>query len=298
MKYFFLLFIFMSLFSQAGTALKIVCTTNDPAALANEIGGDLVQVDALALGSRDPHFAQAKPSMIHKVSQADLFILIGADLEIGWVPALLKASRNPEIVEGNDHYLDLSQSIELLDIPTGPVTRAMGDVHPLGNPHYWLDPRNGIVMAESIAARLEKLDPAHADVFKANLVAWRTGFLEKMKDWAKRMEPFRDVPVLAFHTSFRYLENAFSLKIVGFVEPKPGIAPGPKYLNQLQNQIQTEHLKFILMETYYPRKGPDYLARNTPVKVLVLPQSVGSTPETKTFSDIFEGIVQMIEAAK
>ena len=153
-------------------------------------------------------------------------------------------------------------------------------------------------MAEAIAGRLALLDPDHADMFQDNLNRWRTDFLTKVENWKKRMEPFQEVPVLAFHTSLRYLEHAFGIKIMGFVEPKPGIAPGPKYLNQLQNQIRTEHLEYILMETYYPRKGPDYLARNTNVKVLVLPQSVGSTPETKTYSDIFEGLVQMFEATK
>ena len=283
----------MPLLSQA--ALKVVATTQDLAALAQAVGRDRVEVISLTPGTRDPHYAEAKPSMIRQVYQADLLLLVGAELEIGWLPPLLQAARNPRVLPGSAGYLDLSGTVPLLGVPGAPVTRAMGDVHAQGNPHYWLNPANGLRMAQAIATRLSALDGAHAMEYQTNLASFEQLLQARMTAWQAALAPLKGKPVIAYHSSFLYLADAFGLVIADQVEPVPGIAPGVAHLQKLVARIKADQVRLLIMETYYERRSAGYLAEQTGIKVAVLPNSVGSTPEIATYFDLFDGIVAALQ---
>lgn len=295
-RHVFLLFVLMgSANSQA--AMRVVTTTEDLAAIARAIGGAAVDVESLTAGTRDPHFAEAKPSMIRKVSRADLLILIGADMEIGWLPPLLLSARNVRVHSGRAGYLDLSEVVPLLGKITGPVSRAMGDVHAKGNPHYWLDPRNGVRMARAIATRLSALDPAGEATYQARLADFEQTLEEKLGEWQTTLAPLRGQAVIAYHTSFIYLADAFGFSIVDEVESMPGITPSAAYLSQLVQRINSEQISLLLMEPYYERRSARYLHDQTGIRIAVLPQSVGAFPEIATYVDLFDRIVAILSHA-
>lgn len=281
----------------AQAALNVVTSTEDIAALTQAIGGNAVSVKSLTRGTADPHFAQAKPSMIRDVYQADLLVAVGAELEVGWMPALLQTARNAKVQPGNPGYLDLSTSVTLLDKATGPVTRAMGDVHAGGNPHYWLDPNNGVLMARAIAQRLGQLDGAHAKDYEGGLAAFEQQMQGNIAAWKTALAPLAGKPVIAYHTSLVYLANAFGFRIAGEVEPKPGIAPSAAHLTQLIARIKEQRVGTLIMEPYYEQRSAKYLSEQTGLRVVVLPQSVGATPQIKTYFDLFDGIVAAFKQA-
>lgn len=278
-------------------ALNIVTSTEDLAALTQAIGGSAVNVKTLTRGTADPHFAQAKPSMIRDVYQADLLLVVGAELEVGWMPALLQSARNAKVQPGNPGYLDLSTAVTLLNKPTGPVTRDMGDVHAAGNPHYWLDPNNGVLMARAIAQRLSQLDGAHAKDYERELAAFEQQAHNKIAAWKTALAPLAGKAVIAYHTSFVYLANAFGFRIAAEVEPKPGIAPSAAYLAQLIARIKEQQIGVLIMEPYYEQRSAKYLSEQTGVRVAVLPQSVGATSQIKTYFDLFDAIVAALKNA-
>ncbi len=277
--------------------LNVVTTTSDSAAIVQMIGGEHVQVQSLTLGTRDPHFAEATPSMIRRVHQADLLVLIGADLEIGWLPPLLEAARNSRVLLGARGYVDLSTSVLLLDKPTGTVSRAQGDVHANGNPHYWLDPRNGLRMAQMISVRLGEIDPTHAADYRARLEAFQQELERRLPVWQASLASLKGKPVLAYHKSFVYLADAFGFQIVAEVEPKPGIPPNASHLQQLIATIHTRKISALIMEPYYERRSAEYLAQQTGVKVVVLPQSVGAQPGIATYFELFGAVIAAFKTA-
>jgi len=281
----------------ADAAVQVVSTITDFASIAQAVGGEDVHAVSLTPGSRDPHFAVAKPSMIRTVSRADLLLLIGADMEIGWLPPLLRRGRNANIQLGTPGYLDLSMVIPLLEVPKVAVTRAMGDVHPKGNPHYWLDPRNGARIARAIAGRLAEIDPAHADAYRQRLNAFLQTLKTKYAGWRKQLAPLRGRPVLAYHSSMAYLASAFGFYIADEVEPKPGIAPSASYLNQLLAKIRSEHIELLVMEPFYERRSGRFLHEKTGIHVVVIPQSVEALPGINNYFDLFDGIVARITNA-
>lgn len=278
-------------------ALRVVTTTQDLAALAEAVGGERVKVQSLTPGTRDPHFASAKPSMIRTVFDADLLLVIGADMEIGWLPPLLQSARNAKVQPGNPGYLDLSDVVPLLGKVSGPVSRAMGDVHARGNPHYWLDPRNGVRMARAIAARLGELDPAHKDGYQRRFEDFAHTMDNKLPVWRAGLARLQGKPVIAYHKSFVYLADAFDFHIVGEVEPKPGIAPSAASLSALVTRIRDERIDLLIMEPYYERRSAAYLNEQTGIQVAVLPQSVGAEPEIQTYFDLFDAIVAALNQA-
>jgi len=290
-----LLLLSFSLTSQA--ALKVVTTTQDLAAIAEAMGGDQVQVQSLTRGTRDPHFASAKPSMIRKVFRADMLLVLGAELEIGWLPPLLQSARNARVQPGNPGYLDLSSVVPLLEKIRSPVSRAMGDVHVNGNPHYWLDPRNGVRMAEAIAIRLGELDPVHKEYYQQRLRDFSQTMDAKLLVWRAALAQLKGTPVIAYHNSFIYLADAFGFRIADEVEPKPGIAPSAASLSALVAQIQNEHIALLIMEPYYERRSASYLNEQTGIRVVILPQSVGSQPDIHTYFDLFDAIVVALNNA-
>src|SRR3954462_5908895 len=218
--------------------LNIITSTTDLAALAQEVGGDKITVDSIAKGYQDPHFVEAKPSFLLKLRQADLLISVGLQLEIGWLPPLVTQSGNPRIQVGAPGYLDASQFAEILEIPTGQVTRAMGDVHPLGNPHYWLDPDNGRRIAKGIAEKLAELDPSDAAYFQQRYQDFDKRLTAAEKNWDDQMRPYRGRKVVTYHRSWPNFAHHFGLDVVSYIEPRPGIPPTPQHTIELMQQMK------------------------------------------------------------
>jgi zinc/manganese transport system substrate-binding protein len=283
--------------ASAHAALRVVTSLPDLASITSAIGGDRVETFALAKGYQDPHFVDAKPSFVLKLSRADLLIVAGLELEIGYLPPLLDQSRNDKIHPGSPGYLDASVGCDVLNRPTGVVTRAMGDVHPYGNPHYWTDPENGRVIARAIAAKLGELDPVGAATFAANLLAFEARLTAKEKEWDAKMAPYAGAKVVTFHDSWPNFAKRFRLEIVGTVEPKPGIPPSPSHTLDIINLISTEKVKVILVEPYFDRKTPDSIAAKTGAAVVTTYPSVGGIPEINDYFDLFDRDVSALATA-
>jgi zinc/manganese transport system substrate-binding protein len=282
---------------SAGASLNVVTTTEDLAALTREVGGDKVKVEALGRGYQDPHFVEAKPSFILKLHAADLLVLVGRELEIGWLPPLIQQSRNVRIQPGADGYLDASLTVRILEIPTGQITRAMGDVHPLGNPHYWLDPDNGRRIAKAIADKLAQLAPADAAAFTARYADFDRRLAEAEGRWRALMAPYAGLKVVTYHNSWPNFAERFGLKVVGFVEPRPGIPPSPGHTLELIQQMKRDNVKILLVEPYFDLKTPNSVARETGAKVLVMSPSVGSEKEVDDYFKLFDHDLGLLVSA-
>lgn len=274
--------------STAAAQLNVITTTEDLAAIAREIGGDRIKVEALAKGYQDPHFVEAKPSFVIKLHRADLLILVGRELEAAWLPALITQSRNAKIQPGAAGYLDASRNARILDIPTGQITRAMGDVHPLGNPHYWLSPDNGRRIAHVIEQKLAELQPAGAAFFAARFADFDRRLGEAEKRWTAMFAPYKGVKVVTYHRSWPNFAEAFGLNVVGYVEPKPGIPPSPSHTLSLIQEMKRQDVRLILVEPYFDLKTPERVAAGTGAKVVVLLPSVGGLEPVKTYFDLFD----------
>ena len=281
----------------AHARLNIVTTTEDIAAIARAVAGGAAEVASLTPAAANPHFAEAKPSMIRKVARADALFIVGAGMEAGWLPPLLENARNAKVQPAAPGFLDLSQHVELRDKAQGTVSRAQGDVHAQGNPHYWLDPRNGVRMAHAIAARLAALDAAHADDFRGRAEAFTRTIAQRLPQWQAALAALEDKPVIAYHTSFAYLAHAFGFRIVAQVEPKPGIAPSAAHLRGLVERIKADGIELLIEEPFYERRSADYLAAQTGIKVAILPQSVGAVAAIKDYPGLFDAIVARLSAS-
>jgi len=281
----------------AETKPNVIATTEDLASLAREVGGDRIVVDSIARGYQDPHFVEAKPSFILKLQKADLLIVVGRELEIGWLPPLIQQSRNAKVQVGADGYLDASQGVRILEIPTGQVTRAMGDVHPQGNPHYWLDPENGRAIAKSICDKLSQFRPADRAYFEQRLAAFGARLTEAEKKWLALMAPYKGIKVVTYHRSFANFADRFGLDIVGYVEPRPGIPPSPSHTLDLIQEMRRQNIKLILVEPYFDLKTPESVGRATGARVLVMPPSVGGVKEAADFFALFDYNVTLLADA-
>jgi len=271
-----------------------VATTEDLASLAREVGGDKVQVDALAKGYQDPHFVDPKPSFILQVSRADLLIAVGRELEIGWLPPLISSGRNAKIQPGASGYLDASQNVKILEIPTGQITRAMGDVHPSGNPHYWLDPDNGRKIAQSIRDKLSELSPNDKAYFAQRYADFDKRLAEAQKKWDATMAPYKGTKLVTYHRSWPNFMERFGLNVMGYVEPKPGIPPSPSHTLDLIGEMKNQDVKLIVVEPYFDLKTPQAIANQVGGKVLVLAPSVGGTKEASDYIQLFEYDVNLL----
>lgn len=280
--------------APAAAELKVVTTTEDLAAIAREVGGDRVDVEAIARGYQDPHFVEAKPSFILRLARADLLIVVGRDLEIGWLPPLVQQSRNREIQPGAPNYLDASLNVKILEIPAGQITRAMGDVHPLGNPHYWLDPDNGRIIAKTILARFAALQPADRSYFERREADFERRLTEASTRWEAMMAPLAGTQVVTYHQSYSNFAERFGLEVVGYVEPRPGIPPSPQHTLDLMTEMKRLNVKLVLVEPYFDLKTPDAIGRETGAKVLVVPPSVGGVKEIDDYISLFDYNVNLI----
>jgi zinc/manganese transport system substrate-binding protein len=283
--------------ASASAAVKVVTSLQDFASIADAIGGKRVETFALAKGYQDPHFVEPKPSFVLKLSKADLLVVAGLELEVGYLPPLIDQSRNDRIRPGAAGYLDASNGCDILEKPTGTVTRAMGDVHPFGNPHYWLDPDNGRVIARAIAAKLTELDPSAAAEYKANLAAFDAKLAEGEKRWDAALGPYAGTALVTYHNSWPNFLKRFKLTAAGYIEPKPGIPPSPAHTVDLINMMIEKKIPVILMEPYFDQKTPKSVADKTGATLVTFIPSVGGVPDAKDYVGLFDYDVKLLADA-
>jgi zinc/manganese transport system substrate-binding protein len=296
-KWIVLVVVVMSAWSTVArgqTKLNVIATTEDLASIAREVGGDRIVIDSISKGYQDPHFVEAKPSFILKLQKADVLIVVGRELEIGWLPPLVQQSRNGKIQPGAEGYLDASLGAQILEMPTGQITRAMGDVHPLGNPHYWLDPENGKRIAKEIADKFKQFRPNDHAYFDQRLNDFTTRLDAAEKRWLAMMAPYKGTKVVTYHRSFPNFAERFGPEIIGYVEPRPGIPPTPQHTLDVMNEMKRLKVKVVLVEPYFDLKTPEAIGRETGAHVLVMPPSVGGVKETSDYFKLFDYDINLL----
>lgn len=282
-------------FSYAGV-IHVVTTTQDTRSIAENVGGNKVEVFAIATGYQNPHFVDPKPSYIIKLANADLYVTLGLDLESGWSPSLLTSSRNVKIQRGRDGYVDASVGIALQQIPSS-INRAEGDIHAFGNPHYWLDPLNGKIIARNICNGLEKISPENKIYFESNLKIFNEQIDHKMKSWNAAMSGFYGTKVIAYHNEWCYFENRFGLHIIDFLEPKPGIPPTPSQLVKIIREIKDNNIKVIITSPYFTASSSGIVSKQTGAKTLVMATSVGAFDSIKNYFDLIDYNIRLFTSA-
>lgn len=298
----FITFVLISIFFSAGDAsakVQIVASLPDLGAIAREIGGDKVNVVTLAKGYQDPHFVDAKPIYITKLNRADLLIYNGLDLELGWLPLLVTGARNSNISTlDSPGNLDASIFVpNILEVPTSPIDRSGGDVHPRGNPHYMLDPRNGFPVAKGIAAKLMELDSENASYYEENYKKFADHLDQKIKEWDEELAPYKGTEIVSYHKNLEYLSDWAGFKEIGFIEPKPGIPPTPSHVAALIKKMEQTDVKLVIASNYYPQKTPSLIAEKTGAVFLSIPTQVEGQDGINTYFDLFDAIVGEITAA-
>jgi zinc/manganese transport system substrate-binding protein len=285
------------IYASAGT-VRVVTTTQDLKSITELIGGNKVDVFGIATGYQNPHFVDPKPSYIIKLSNADMFVTVGLDLETGWSPSLLASSRNTKIQKGSPGYVDASTGVQLMQVPSS-INRAEGDIHIYGNPHYWLDPWNGKQIARNICDGLERVSPENKSFFEANLKTFDETIDSKLKTWTAQMAKYKGTKVIAYHNEWCYFENRFGLQIVDFLEPKPGIPPTPTQLVKIINEVKSNSIKVIISSPYFTTASSDVVAKQTGAKALTLATSAGAFDSIKNYYDLFDyNIAQLVSALK
>jgi ABC-type Zn uptake system ZnuABC Zn-binding protein ZnuA len=325
----------VALAAPAGAAepLRVVATAPDLGALVRAVGGDLVAVTVLGKPTEDPHFVEAKPSYIKALSEADLYAQTGMEMEMGYAPVLLTGARNPRIVPGQKGYVDASLVIVPLEVPVGPVDRSMGDVHPAGNPHYLLDPLNGLKVAARLRDALTALRPADGAAFAANYERFRQQlddalvgpalaskyggeklarlaeygklmpFLQQQGDaaalggWLGALAPYRGVKAVDDHPIWTYFAHRFGIDIVGHLEPKPGVPPTTRHLQEVVELMQADHVPLLLAAAYYDPRHADFVAAQTGARVVRMANQVGSRPGTDEYVGMIGYDVEQVVAA-
>jgi zinc/manganese transport system substrate-binding protein len=275
----------------AARKLRVVATTNDLKWAVEQIGGKNVEVVALMHPLQNPHTVQPRPSFIVQLNRADLLVRIGLDYEEPWLPPLVEESRNPKIRRGGAGDVDASIGIPLLEIPQGRVTREQGEVHIFGNPHYWLDPENMKIIARNIAEGLKRVDPSNADEYDGNLKRLERLMDDLLDETLKLAAPLRGEKFVAYHATWSYLANRYGFRIIGYLEPKPGIPPSASHLADLIVRMRQEKVKFILKEPFYENRIPNMVAQRTGAKVVEICPTVGGEPDTETYPKLLRRIL-------
>ncbi len=277
--------------------VQVVATTPDLAAIAREIGGDLIDVVALAKPTEDPHFVDAKPGHIATLNRADMLIDGGAELEIGWLPPLLESARNAKLANGAPGRVSAAVGVRLLEVPAT-LDRSKGDVHAMGNPHFLIDPVNVKLIAGQIADHLSKVAPASAATFAANLKKFNTTLDAKYTEWQATMAPFKGAKIVTYHNDFVYLAARFNLDVVETLEPKPGIAPSPAHLAQVISTMKAQKVRAILVQPFQNRKTADNVVRQAGIgTVLDISQQPGAIANTATYFTLMDYIVKSLATA-
>jgi zinc/manganese transport system substrate-binding protein len=280
----------------AQAKLNVVATLPDFGALAREVGGDKIDIVVLAKPTEDSHFVDARPSFVVSLRNADVLIDGGAELELGWLPPLLQNARNPKIEVGKPGRVHASQGIRLMNVPAN-VTRAAGDVHALGNPHFAADPIIAKAIAQHIAQSFSAVDAANASVYDANYKKFEATINAKLQEWGAAMLPFRGQHVAAYHDSWPYFGHRFGLNIDIFLEPKPGIPPSPSHLTEVIAQMKAQHVKAVIVEPYHDRRVAEKVASATGAKVVLFAQFPGGIPGTETYVKLIDTLVSRLAAA-
>jgi len=281
---------------SAHAKLNVVATLPDFGSLAREIGGDKINLVVLAKPTEDPHFVDARPSFVVSLRSADVLIDGGAELELGWLPPLLQNARNPKIEIGKPGRVQASQGIHLMNVPAN-VTRAAGDVHALGNPHFAADPIIAKAIAQHIAQSFSALDPANAAFYEANYKKFEASINAKLQEWGAAMSPFKGQQVVAYHDSWPYFAHRFGVNIDIFLEPKPGIPPSPSHLTEVIAQIKTQKVKAIIVEPFHDRRIAEKVASTTGAKVVEFSQFPGGLPGTDSYVKLIDTLVSRLAAA-
>ena len=279
----------------ASAAIKVLATTPDWAALTTELGGDKVNVYTATSAFQDVHRVDAKPSLVARARSADLVVATGADLEIGWLPVLLQDSGNTRIQPGQPGYFEAAPLVHLLEVPSA-VDRAMGDIHPLGNPHVTLDPRNIAIIAKALSARLVLLDSGNAAFYAARGEDFQKRWAQAAAKWDAEAAPLKGVPVVVIHRDQVYLCNWLGMRELAAIEPKPGVPPSAGYLGELVTKLTATPPKMILRSAYNDPRAADWLAQRIHVPVVLLPYTVGGTPEAKDLFGLFDDTINRLLA--
>ena len=280
----------------AQASLNVVATLPDFGSLAREIGGDKVNVTVLAKATEDPHFVDARPSFVVALRNADVLIDGGAELELGWLPPLLQNARNPKIDVGKPGRIQASEGVRLMNVPAN-ATRAAGDVHALGNPHFTVDPIIAKAIAQHIAQSFSALDPANAAFYQANYQKFETTINAKLQEWGAAMVPFHGQHVVAYHDSWPYFAHRFGVAIDIFLEPKPGIPPSPSHLTEVIAQMKAQHFKAVIVEPFHDRRIAEKVATATGAKVVEFSQFPGGLPGTDSYVKLIDTLVSRLAAA-
>jgi zinc/manganese transport system substrate-binding protein len=280
----------------ARAEIKVVTASSDLKYICERVGGPGVKVESLAAGDQDLHMVEPRPSMVFKLKKADLVVRVGLDLDM-WMDSLINAAKNKALFYGAPGYVDASAGVPLLEKPEGKVDASMGDIHIYGNPHYWLDPANGKIVAKNILAGLKRLAPEKSELFENNYAAFVKETDERLAAWTERAAQFKGLKVVTYHGSWPYFAGRFGLEVAGHVEPKPGIPPSASHLDGLVKKMTAESVKVILTESYYPRKGPDFLAAKTGAAVVTAAVSAGGARDVKTYFDVFDRVIAELEKA-
>jgi len=292
-------FLFATLLpTRASAILQVVTTTEGLAALAREVGGDRVKVESLSRGIQDPHFVDPNPTLAVKLRNADLLVDMGLELEVGWLPPLVNQSRNPDIQVSGGRRLIASNAVDVMDMPTGPVDRSQGDIHPSGNPHFLSDPRRAERIAAAIAAKLAQLDPAGAAYYQGRLADFDRRLAAAMTRWRSELAPAQGAKVVTHHNSLRYLLDFGGVSAAGYLEPKPGITPPPSHLADLIGVVKSNGVKVILVENYYDRKAADLVARLSGARVEAIPGDVGGSKDAADYFSYVDALVKALAQAK
>lgn len=286
-----------SVASPARAAVNVVTTTEGLAAIVREVGGDKVNVFSLSRGIQDPHFVDPNPSLAVKLRNADLLVDMGLELEVGWLPPLVTQSRNSAIQPGGARRFTAASVIAPLDLPTGPVDRSQGDIHPSGNPHFLSDPRRALQVAAAIAARLAEIDPGNAAYYQSRLQDFQARVTAAEKGWKAQLAPLAGRSVITQHQTLTYLLDWAGLKAAGFLEPKPGIAPPPSHVASLAGTVKAAGVKGVLVENYYDPRSANQLRDLTGVKVLVVPGDVGGSKEATGYVAWMDVLVKALVQA-
>ncbi len=279
--------------ANAANKIKVVTALPDLASITQAIGGDKVEVFSIGKGYQDPHFIPPKPSFIVKLKNAQMLVRVGLGLDI-WLDSLIRSSGNPKIYFGAPGYVDASIGIPVLEFPNRKIDRSLGDIHALGNPHYWLDPVNAKYISADIVAGLKRVDPADGAYFDQRRMMFLKELANKLTGWIHQAAPLKGVRVISYHDSWPYFERRFGLKVVGFIEPKPGIPPTPKHTQYLIQLVRQENVKLIMMEPYYLSSTPKMIAAATGAKVIVVPPSVGGVPGANDYFSLFDTILNRL----
>lgn len=283
--------------SRAAAAVKVVTTTQGLAAVAKEVGGDRIQVESLSRGVQDPHFVDANPMLAVKLRNADLLVDVGLDLEIGWLPPLVNQSRNGDIQPGGSRRLTAASAVAVLDIPTGPVSRAQGDLHPGGNPHFMTDPRRAVKVAQAIADRLSALDARNATYYAQRLQEFQKRLATDQARWQAELAPVKGKKLFTRHRTMTYFFDWSGIVSAGELEPRPGVPPPPGHLADLVGVAQRDGLKAISVENYYDTKSAEVVARHSGAKIVQIPGDVGGEPGLDTYDKYLGTVVKRIAGA-